>query len=233
MSSRLASRVARTLLGACAVWLAARAYAALRPTAYPYFARAFLDLPHALVTRRRLLEILDPAPGERMLEIGPGTGYHTLPVAARLAPGGTLEIFDVRLRFLDHTMARAREAGLSNVVATRGDGRSLPYPDASFDAAYLVSVLGEIPDPRAALHELRRVLKPTGRIIVGEMFIDPDVSRLRWLVRQAAAAGLVLERRSGPSFGYYARFKPTSSPLVAVDAHEERAEASEIDSARQ
>lgn len=141
-----------------------------------------------------------------MLEVGPGTGYYALPVAARLEPTGVLEILDVRRRFLDHTVRRARSRGLTNVVPKLGDGRSLPYPDRSFDAAYLITVLGEIADPEVALAELHRVLKPAGRLVVGEILIDPDFTTLRWLVRHARAAGLLLERRTGTPLGYFARF---------------------------
>src|SRR5829696_5516241 len=58
------------------------------PSPCPYAQRLWVELPHPSVTRARLLEILDPRPAERMLEVGPGTGYYTLPVARRLAPGG-------------------------------------------------------------------------------------------------------------------------------------------------
>lgn len=188
--------------------MALRAWAAFRPTAFPYFGRLILDIPRPLITRRGLLEVLDPRSGEHILELGPGTGYYTLPVAARLQPKGILEIFDVRKRFLDHTMERARRRGLVNIVPTLGDGGSLPYTDGCFDAAYLVGVLGEIPDPQAALEELRRVLEPAGRLVVGEIFIDPDFPRLGWLVRRARVAGLLLERRTGTRLGYFARFVP-------------------------
>jgi SAM-dependent methyltransferase len=146
-----------------------------------------------------------------MLEIGPGTGYYSTRIAACLEPGGMLDILDVRQRFLDHTTKRARAEGLANVTPTLGEGGSLPYPDGCFDAAYLVTVLGEIPDPQAALIELRRVLKPTGRLVVGEIFIDPDFPTFRWLVEHARAAGLVLERRLGMPFAYFARFSPAAS----------------------
>ena len=206
------SRSLKTLLGACATWLALRAWAAWRPTAFPYVARSILDVPRPLITRRRLLEILAPAHGENILEIGPGSGYYTLPVAACLAPEGTLEILDVRQRFLDRTTKRARMDRLANVIPTLGDGgRLLPYPDGCFDAAYLVTTLGEIPTPDAALRELQRVLKPDGRLIVGEIFIDPDFPRLGWLVAHAHAVGLVLERRIGTRLGYFARFRPTAT----------------------
>jgi ubiquinone/menaquinone biosynthesis C-methylase UbiE len=148
------------------------------------------------------------ARGERILEVGPGTGYYTIPVAARLQPEGVLDILDVRQRFLDHTVERARRQGVVNVLATGGDAESLPYEDGFFDTVYLVSVLGEIPDPEAALRELRRVLKPRGRLVVGEIFVDPDFPRIGWLVQRARAAGLQLDCRTGSRFAYYASFRP-------------------------
>jgi ubiquinone/menaquinone biosynthesis C-methylase UbiE len=187
--------------------VALRAWAALRPTAFPYFGRPILNIPRPLITRRGLMEILEPVAGECMLELGPGTGYYTLPVAARLEPAGVLAILDIRESFLDHTVERAHRRGLTNVVPKLGDGRSLPYPGSCFDAAYLITVLGEIPDPEAALGELRRVLKPAGRLVVGEILIDPDFTTLPWLVRRARSAGLLLERRTGTPVGYFARFK--------------------------
>jgi ubiquinone/menaquinone biosynthesis C-methylase UbiE len=205
-------RLRSALLTAVAAWLILRAWAAVRPTAFPYFARSILDLPRPLLTRGRLLAILDPAPGERMLEVGPGTGYYTVPVAARLQPEGILDILDVRQRFLDHTVERARRRGIVNVVATRGDGGLLPYQDRFFDAVYLVSVLGEIPNPEAGLREFRRVLKPTGRLVVGEIFIDPDFPRIGWLVQRARAAGLQLERRTGSPLAYCACFRRSGDP---------------------
>jgi len=196
------------VLAGVAAWLALRAWAARHPTAFPYFARPILNLPRPLATRRGLLDILAPAPDERILEVGPGTGYYTLPVAAALQPGGTLEILDVRQSFLDHTLERARRGAIANIAATLGDGDSLPYADQSFDAAFLVGTLGEIPKPQAALRELRRVLKPAGRLVVGEIFVDPDFIRFGWLVRHARATGLRLERRTGTPLSYFARLRP-------------------------
>jgi ubiquinone/menaquinone biosynthesis C-methylase UbiE len=200
--------VAKAVLATSGAWLGLRAFAALRPTAFPYFARRVLDLPRPLITRRGLLDILRPAAGERLLEIGPGTGYYTLAVAAQLEPGGIVEIIDVRRRFLDETLQRGHEHGLSNIVPMLGDATCLPYADGAFDAAYVISVIGELPDPDLGLVELRRVLKPRGRLVVGEIFIDPDFPRRGWLERRARTAGLVLERRSGGPLGYFARFRP-------------------------
>ncbi len=87
------------------------------------------------------------------------------------------------------------------------DARELPYPNASFDAAYLPAVLGEIPDQDAALRQLARVLRPGGRLVVGELFGDPHWIRPGRLHRRAEAAGLTFVRRSGTPLGYFARFE--------------------------
>ena len=58
------------------------------PAACPYSQRLFLDLPRPFMRRQTLRDMLDLAPGERVLEVGPGTGYYSLDVARQLAPDG-------------------------------------------------------------------------------------------------------------------------------------------------
>ncbi len=67
-------------------------------------------------------------------------------------------------------------------------------------------MLGEIPHQEAALRELARVLKPGGRLVVGELLGDPHYVALGPMRLRAAAAGLGFERRSGNALGYFARF---------------------------
>jgi ubiquinone/menaquinone biosynthesis C-methylase UbiE len=179
------------------------------PSACPYSQRFWVTAPHPVITRERLRQVLEPMAGERVLEVGPGTGYYTLDLAEWVGHEGTVEILDVQQEMLDHTIRRARERGLWNVNPTRGDARELPYDDDSFDAAILVTVLGEIPDQDAALREVARVLRPCGRLIVGELFGDPHMVTARSLERRADGAGLRLSRRSGPRLGYFARLEPT------------------------
>src|SRR5919106_419571 len=150
------------LLAGAAVWLRTH------PSPLPYSQRFFVQGPHPFLGRQRLREILGPEPGERVLEIGPGTGYHSLPVARWISPGGTLEVVDVIPEWLDHTVREAERRGLTNIVPTRADAISLPFEDRTFDCAFLVQVLGEVPDRGAALRELGRVLRPGGRVVVGE-----------------------------------------------------------------
>jgi len=184
-------------IGAAAVWWRKN------PSACPYGQRFWVEAPHPFITRERLHEALAPRPGETILEVGPGTGYYTLDVAQGLGRDGALHIFDLQQEMLDHTTRRARDAGIENVEPRQGNARELPYDDATFDAAYLVAVLGEIPDQDAALRELARVLRPGGRLVVGELFGDPHMVTERALRARGEAAGLRFERRVGPPFGYF------------------------------
>jgi ubiquinone/menaquinone biosynthesis C-methylase UbiE len=199
----------RTALGLfVAAVLAAALWWRKNPSACPYGQRFWVEAPHPIITRGRLRSVLAPVPGERLLEIGPGAGYYTLDLAEWVGPDGRIEIFDLQQEFLDHVLGRAGERGLANIVPTQGDATALPYEDGSIDAVALTAVLGEIPDPVAALREIHRVLKPGGRLVVGELFGDPHFTTLAGLERQAAEAGLALETRSGNWFAYFARLTP-------------------------
>src|SRR5215213_10071348 len=183
------------------------------PSACPYSLRSSLDLPHPFVTRSRLREMLSPQPGERVLEIGPGTGYYSLDAARWVESDGTLEVLDIQQEMLDHTMGRAQALSISNIIPTRGDAQALPYPDGRFDAAYLVATLGEVPDKERALRELGRVLKPGGRLVVGESQPDPHMVSFDKLRMLADVAGLSYERRVGGTLGYLASFRASNEAL--------------------
>jgi len=199
-------KLRRLLLGAAAAVAGAALWWRKNPSACPYGQRFWVEAPHPLITRPRLREILHPKPGERILEVGPGTGYYALEVAEWVKPDGVLDILDLQQEMLDHTMRKAGERGLANVTPIQSDATSMPYEDGTYDAAYLVTVLGEIPDQEAALRELARVLRPGGRLVVGELIGDPHYVRLEPMRLRASGAGLSYERRVGNALGYFARF---------------------------
>jgi SAM-dependent methyltransferase len=198
-------RRALTLFGVAAAGdVLGRRWSRADPGPLPYALRWVLAVPRPAAP---LLRALEPRPGERILEIGPGLGQQAVLVAKTVGRDGRVDVLDVQQGMLDATVRRAERDGVGNVVPALADASGrLPYEDASFDAAYLMSVLGEIPDRRGTLRELRRVLKPGGRLVVGEMAADPDFVPAGRLREMADAAALRLDRRFGPPFAYHARF---------------------------
>ena len=71
------------------------------------------------------------------------------------------------------------------------DACSLPHPDDRFDGAYIITTLGQVRDQVGALRELRRVLKPSDRLVVGDFLGDPDVVTFRRLCARATQADCV------------------------------------------
>jgi ubiquinone/menaquinone biosynthesis C-methylase UbiE len=206
----------RLLLGVTAgAVVAAALWWRKNPSACPYGQRFWVEAPHPFITRERLRAVLRPEPGERLLEIGVGTGYYSLDLAEWVGSDGTLELFDLQPKFLDHVMRAAGERGLTNLVPTQGDATALPFEDASVDGVVLTAVLGEIPDTAAALLEIRRVLKPGGRLVVGELFGDPHFTTLASLKGQAGDAALNYQEHSGRWFGYFARLARADAGAAA------------------
>jgi ubiquinone/menaquinone biosynthesis C-methylase UbiE len=99
-------------------------------------------------------------PGERILDVGAGTGEIALEVER--AAGAHVTACDVDLRHL--------RQGSSSPHGGRvvGDGQSLPFDTATFDAAYMVYVLHHIPDQALALSEVCRTLRPGGVVAIVE-----------------------------------------------------------------
>jgi SAM-dependent methyltransferase len=105
---------------------------------------------------------LAPARGE-VLDVAAGPGSLSL-LAARTARHVTA--VDFAPAMLAQLTARAAAAGVTNVDPQLGDGQQLPFPDASFDAAYSMFGLIFFPDRGAGLHQLARVLRPGARALV-------------------------------------------------------------------
>jgi len=159
-------------------------------------------------------------PGDTVLELGPGPGYFTPDAAAAVAPGrqdksgtdfvGRVICLDLQPEMLAVLRGRMQALGvrddLGRVDLVAGDATRLPLRDAAFDAAYLVAVLGEVPDQQAAVHELARILRPGGAVSFVETFTDPDYVRLTVMRRMTAAAGLHEQSWRRQVIGYTARF---------------------------
>jgi ubiquinone/menaquinone biosynthesis C-methylase UbiE len=120
-----------------------------------------------------LLPRLGLEEGYTVLEIGPGTGLFTVEAARAVGSEGKVYALDVNPAMLARVLMRAESMGLKNVAPLHGDARSIPLAPGSVHIAFMVGVLGEIPDRGLALREIYRVLKPGGLLSVTEMISDP------------------------------------------------------------
>ena len=102
--------------------------------------------------------------------------------------------------------ARLGEHGVDNAHPLVGGATNLPLADGSVDAAYLVTVLGEIPDRVQALRELQRVLKPGGVLSFSESLADPDYVLQATLRDRCRAVGFRELSCSGERLGYTMTF---------------------------
>lgn len=113
--------------------------------------------------RRQAVREMGLQPGHRLLEVGVGTGL-TLP----LYPAGSRIIgVDYSTDMLAQAQRRLRQMGTPRRLRLmRADAGRLPFADASFDVVYAPYVISVVPNPLQAARELRRVCKPTGRVIL-------------------------------------------------------------------
>ncbi len=126
---------------------------------------------------RKLLQdpdkILRPylRPDMVILEIGPGMGFFSLPMARAVQPHGRVVAVDVEPRMLERLRRRAVRAGLSEWIETHvcpPESLGLSDRGGSFDFALIFAVLHEMPDPARLFRELFELLKPGGRVLLAE-----------------------------------------------------------------
>lgn len=166
--------------------------------------RAVVLSPGSLVRR------LELQPDFTVLELGPGPGYFS-PAVARAVPQGKLVLVDVQDKMLDMAQKRLDGQGIANVEYRQGDALSLPAAARSFDVAFLVAVLGEVPDRAGCLKELLRVLRPGGLLSVTEMrAFDPDAIPLTDLQSSVEAAGFIRYSRYRRLLHYTLGFRKPS-----------------------
>ena len=140
--------------------------------------------------------------GQRVADIGAGSGYFTLRLAARVGPSGQVLAVDVQPEMLAMVERRAKAAEVQNIALVRSTPRDLRLTEESVDLALLVDVFHEMEAPSFALAQLRCALVPGGRIVFVEFREeDPTVAikpehkmSLAGLRDEVEAAGFVFER---------------------------------------
>jgi demethylmenaquinone methyltransferase/2-methoxy-6-polyprenyl-1,4-benzoquinol methylase len=156
--------------------------------------------------RRALVTVIDPLPGDRVLDVATGTGM----VAAALARRSECEVIalDQSEAMLGAARARFHRAPqlAAQISLIRGEAEQLPFADAEFDALTFTYLLRYVDDRAATMRELARVVKPGGRIGMVEFGV-PRAAPLRALWRLHTHFGLpLLGRLVSPAWLEVGRF---------------------------
>lgn len=114
----------------------------------------------------QVMEALALEPGERVADLGAGSGYFTLCVAEAVQPGWRVLALDIRQEMLDHIAERVEKAGLDNVELGLVEATDPALPAGSLDTILMVDVYHYVEDKAAYARELRRGLAPGGRVVV-------------------------------------------------------------------
>jgi len=113
---------------------------------------------------------LNLAPGQKVLDLGCGIGGAMSPLAEVTGPSGLAAGVDISRAMIE--TAASRLAGRSGVEFRVGEACAIPYPDRFFDAARCERVFLYLPDRLEAIREMKRVVKPGGRIMLLDVDLD-------------------------------------------------------------
>jgi ubiquinone/menaquinone biosynthesis C-methylase UbiE len=132
---------------------------------------AIYSTREAVARRRAALDSVQPKPGERGLDIGPGPGLLACELARQVGPAGRIATIDNNPTMLAMTHHRALELGVADQVELHeADAKSLPFPDGTFDFVVASQIYEYVSEIGQALAEACRVLRPGGRLAI----IDTD-----------------------------------------------------------
>lgn len=170
------------------------------------------------------LKAADIKPGWRVLDIGPGWGFLAHEASRQVGPEGQLVGVDIEERML-HRCRQSMDAASDPASLACADGSQLPFRSDSFDAALLVSVLGEVRNRSELFAEVIRCLKPGAYAIVNELVLDPDYV-FPWTIRNlAGAAGLEVVEGSGNILCHTTKLR---KPLVETGYVPAQAQEAEV-----
>jgi phosphatidylethanolamine/phosphatidyl-N-methylethanolamine N-methyltransferase len=153
-------------------------------------------------------------PGERMLEVGVGTGINTLLYPRDCSVTG----IDLTGSMLDKARDRVEREGIRNVRLLEMDAADLKFADDTFDIVYAPYLISVVPDPIAVAREMRRVCRPGGRIVFLNHFLSANPV-LAWLERLISPLTVHIGFKSDldlPAFLTQTELKPISIEKVNV-----------------
>jgi 2-polyprenyl-3-methyl-5-hydroxy-6-metoxy-1,4-benzoquinol methylase len=155
----------------------------------------------------QIIQHLALQPGMKVLDFGCGPGRLTLPVAKQIGPTGQVTAFDIQAGMLQRVRAKTQAEHLGNIQFIQGGAGDGKLGHNQYDRVLLVTVLGEIPDQKAALAEIFDSLKRGGILSVTEVIADPHFQRRDRVAGAANSVGFVERDFFGNRISYTINFE--------------------------
>ena len=157
-------------------------------------------------------------PGLDIADVGAGTGFFTALMAREVAPGGRVYAVDIAKNFVDASVQRSGDQGLTNVVGIVNDPQSVRLPPQSVDLVFISDTYHHFEYPQSTMRSIHRALRPDGELVVIDFKRIPGISS-PWVmghvrageeqvIAEITAAGFLLsERLDFMQTQFYLRFR--------------------------
>jgi len=184
-----------------AVWLGMAA-AALVGVASPVgaFAQARRSTRDTWQRVEDVVSALQVEPGDRIADVGAGSGYFTFHLSPRVGPGGRVIAEDIDSSALGRLRATARRRGLRNIETVLGETDDPKLAEQSLDGVLIVNAYHEMTEYQAMLAAVRRALRPGARLVILDMPRDSTLSRSRQMDQHGLAIGIALQDLAAAGF---------------------------------
>jgi ubiquinone/menaquinone biosynthesis C-methylase UbiE len=136
--------------------------------------------------RLAIVDAVAPKPGQAVADVGAGTGLFTRLFAVRVGPQGRVYAVDIARAFVDGNLARARAAGLNNVIGVVSTQADTRLDENSVDVVFICDAYHHFEEPKAMLASIRRALRAGGTLVVVDFERIPGTSP-DWILKHVRA----------------------------------------------
>lgn len=165
-----------------------------------------IPLRNLFLSPKKLIQQMALNSEMTVLEVGPGPGYFSVPVAQFLKKG-KLVLADIQPEMLEKARKRIGKRNIRNVEYRICDGKKFDLPDNHFDRIFMVTVLGEVENRDQYLAEFYRMLKPGEMLSVSEQAGDPDKMKIAEIRELAEKHGFAFLQLFGNEKNFTINFK--------------------------
>lgn len=157
-----------------------------------WLARFEVESREVYGARKAVLKACEIKPGQRIADVGAGTGFYSRIFAKTTGWDGWVYSVDIAPKFLQHIAERATNDGIENLTTVLGTDVSIRLPPESVDLVFICDTYHHFESPQQSLSSVFRALKPGGRLILIDFNRIPGVSR-DWLIGHVRAGKEVFQ----------------------------------------